>query len=167
MYVLLSFSACWNFNPRSPCGERLAAIRKKPQISNFNPRSPCGERRASPFADEESPEEFQSALPLRGATRRVRRARDPDPMISIRAPLAGSDCPRFCECPRTEYFNPRSPCGERHGVRTTPTAIRNFNPRSPCGERRPKLGTEGGSMLFQSALPLRGATERIPTPVHD
>ena len=33
-----------------------------------------------------------------------------------------------------------------------------FNPRSPCGERRSAEIFESGRMEFQSALPLRGAT---------
>ena len=34
-----------NFNPRSPCGERLDYAAKILNPSdNFNPRSPCGER---------------------------------------------------------------------------------------------------------------------------
>ena len=33
------------FNPRSPCGERLATPPMRPRSSRFNPRSPCGERR--------------------------------------------------------------------------------------------------------------------------
>ena len=78
---------------------------------------------------------FQPTLPLRGAT-------------SQRSPQAVKVC----------CFNPRSPCGERRGLRqpgrrhhrvsthaplagsdarasTTPSCIPSFNPRSPCGER--------------------------------
>ena len=35
----------------------------------------------------------------------------------------------------TPYFNPRSPCGERHKPREARCTLQNFNPRSPCGER--------------------------------
>ena len=57
-------------------------------------------------------------------------------MISIHAPLAGSDVGSLRPCARPSNFNPRSPCGERHKI---------------------KVGamTAGG---FQSTLPLRGAT---------
>ncbi len=80
-------------------------------------------------------------------------------MISIRAPLAGSDRKRCTYTRRRSDFNPRSPCGERQrhlrhhgarhdisiraplagsdntsGSRTRPDTY--FNPRSPCGERR-------------------------------
>ena len=34
------------------------------------------------------------------------------------------------------YFNPRSPCGERHwDCYVGDHKLLNFNPRSPCGER--------------------------------
>ena len=55
------------FNPRSPCGERPngAAVTIAPL--DFNPRSPCGER--PPIRVLCAREfQFQSTLPLRGAT---------------------------------------------------------------------------------------------------
>ena len=57
-------------------------------------------------------------------------------MISIHAPLAGSD---------GQWRNQKSRAD-------------NFNPRSPCGERL--YGVQFGIFfnLFQSTLPLRGAT---------
>ena len=36
-----------NFNPRSPCGERLLALCDTGKPLYFNPRSPCGERLVS------------------------------------------------------------------------------------------------------------------------
>ena len=79
---------------------------------------------------------FQSALPLRGATQAVAGSGVPD-KISIRAPLAGSD--------NCEFYNI--------------TGNPDFNPRSPYGER-PVLSSSNISIsgIFQSALPLRGAT---------
>ena len=79
---------------------------------------------------------FQSTLPVRGAT-----------------------LPTVMGAYMPYHFNPRSPCGERHGYRAEPehkgeisihapragsdertpnirpTTYINFNPRSPCGER--------------------------------
>ena len=168
------------FNPRSPCGERpVAYLTAKNHIrfqstlplrgatvwariimhvpNDFNPRSPCGERQdAQPVANFLG--KFQSTLPLRGATWRpannlagIKIFQSTLPLrgatlnrwifmtyasISIHAPLAGSDPtgpPRKNSCP---YFNPRSPCGER-----------------PYGDP-----DHTGVDLFQSTLPLRGAT---------
>ncbi|EDN01986.1 hypothetical protein BACCAP_00019 [Pseudoflavonifractor capillosus ATCC 29799] len=40
--IMLQFG--YNFNPRSPCGERHVPGAFWPTSKNFNPRSPCGER---------------------------------------------------------------------------------------------------------------------------
>ena len=102
-------------------------------IYDFNPRSPCGERPRC-TVKAKGPREFQSTLPMRGATE------NPDyeltyNFISIHAPHAGSDpCRRVLESPAND-FNPRSPCGERLLVIQKPSHTDNFNPRSPCGER--------------------------------
>ena len=100
---------------------------------------------------------FQSTLPMRGATCssvRAHRARDhfnprshagsdvarivrqPHIPISIHAPHAGSD-------------------GRYHARRRT---IVHFNPRSPCGERQVIAQETVTNDLFQSTLPMRGAT---------
>ena len=82
-------------------------------------------------------EQFQSTLPLRGATRcRGKAGRGAE--ISIHAPLAGSDARR---CIPTDFPS-------------------NFNPRSPCGERREEVAAISQRLEFQSTLPLRGATHR-------
>ena len=78
---------------------------------------------------------FQSALPLRGATRESPRCTCCRG-ISIRAPLAGSDVESGFRFRSRDDFNPRSPCGERHRF----------------------FGSCEDIVIFQSALPLRGAT---------
>ncbi len=105
------------FNPRSPCGERQGRILRSSQTANFNPRSPCGER---PLISPPRPPavEFQSPLPLRGATPHVSGSLS-HPLISIPAPLAGSDTVCSAIAPSITYFNPRSPCGERPEGRPT------------------------------------------------
>ncbi len=85
-----------NFNPRSPCGERLECHRHLPlSCEDFNPRSPCGERPVSDI-DPELGIEFQSTLPMRGAT-----LHEPHAVgavrISIHAPHAGSDLGSLCD----------------------------------------------------------------------
>ena len=146
-----------DFNPRSPCGERLSCfyddfqrkvfqstlpvwgatccmLRVFPGFPYFNPRSPCGERRR--------------------ATAGGRRKGDFNP----RSPCGERLCPQP-HVPRQLYFNPRSPCGERlevvtdmrrkrfisiHAPRVGSDALwlwtpawrtPDYNPRSPCGER--------------------------------
>ena len=102
--------------------------------------------------------------------------------ISIHAPRAGSDWVALLYSPLSGYFNPRSPCGERRiADLDRRTRQSHFNPRSPCGERRnhllsfqswlhisihaPRAGSDSeiyarqdGEGVFQSTLPVRGAT---------
>ena len=79
---------------------------------------------------------FQSTLPVRGATEQTDITGD-DQIISIHAPRAGSDKAAGYTDTELENFNPRSPCGER---------LNRDHGRSICG-------------VFQSTLPVRGATK--------
>ncbi|AUD69518.1 hypothetical protein NRBB08_1423 [Bifidobacterium breve] len=56
------------------------------------------------------------------------------------------------------YFNPRSPDGERREVATPCCSISYFNPRSPDGERRYDAMYHPAQWRFQSTLPGWGAT---------
>ena len=122
------------FNPRSPRGERHAKAKKIQRLINFNPRSPRGERPLM-MADQGGHDEFQSTLPARGATTRVEGG-SASHYISIHAPREGSDLVVLVIMVIDRYFNPRSPRGERlrHTYYTT------------------------GTIKFQSTLPARGAT---------
>ena len=57
----------WDFNPLSPCGERLTKYFLFCGIINFNPLSPCGERLSSGSISPISGQ-FQSTLPMREET---------------------------------------------------------------------------------------------------
>ena len=78
---------------------------------------------------------FQSTLPVWGATISCGFVRRTD-RISIHAPRVGSDSISLTNCTARGYFNPRSPCGERPIQRHVP----------------------GSVILFQSTLPVWGAT---------
>ncbi len=147
-----------NFNPCSPCGERLVQVSYQiVAVFDFNPCSPCGERPDVPGWDG-SAQIFQSMLPVRGAT-----------LVHIMQVCRHID------------FNPCSPCGERlqprsqgypgivisihapragSDLRARPPApdAGNFNPCSPCGERQIPHVFHGTHPRFQSMLPVRGAT---------
>ncbi len=82
---------------------------------------------------------FQSTLPVWGATR-PSAPLDLRPCISIHAPRVGSD----------------------HAGAAPPPWHRNFNPRSPCGERPVAAIWIRRSGVFQSTLPVWGATRRSP-----
>ena len=85
--------AAGNFYPRSPCGERLAARGKIPELDSlyFYPRSPCGERRLKKVLEVDNLL-FLSTLSLRRATLALRSLGGSEIIISIHALLAESDC---------------------------------------------------------------------------
>ena len=121
----------------SPCGERRGSLPPPPCMGSFNPRSPCGERPES---------EIRQVTPC---------------SVSIHAPRVGSDIILCCMPKLPGSFNPRSPCGERlHPSRIMPLSIC-FNPRSPCGERQHVLGPMSIPLMFQSTLPVWGATAKM------
>ena len=104
-------------------------------VPYFNPRSPWGERRnITSIAGYRIT--FQSTLPVGGATNeglhRHRRNR-----ISIHAPRGGSDSILLVITLDFLHFNPRSPWGERRNIDVDAIAAE----------------------LFQSTLPVGGATD--------
>ena len=144
-----------NFNPRSPCGERLVSSCIGLSALNFNPRSPCGERRVG-NAGYKRPVHFNPRSPC------------------------GERLSGLLTAPRPIYFNPRSPCGERHppvqnswdtlrfqstlpvwGATIRLTGLtaegRHFNPRSPCGERLEKSGIARGIVIISIHAPRVGS----------
>ncbi len=146
-----------DFNPRSPWGERQLSAIIPCVLEHFNPRSPWGER-----------QRFFLFLST------------PKP-ISIHAPRGGSDWPNPAVPRSPRHFNPRSPWGERrrlvlprlcgraisiHAPRGGSDRLRRddqqhpayFNPRSPWGERRYGTGKPLQPQIFQSTLPVGGAT---------
>ena len=125
-----------NFYPRSPCGERLFALkdqsldysisihallaesdkrirhrREKPR--HFYPRSPCGERQDTAISALDASDFYP------------------------RSPC-GERPPSITPTTSRRNFYPRSPCGERHTDSETRSLVPYFYPRSPCGERLQK-----------------------------
>ena len=122
------------FNPRTPCGVRLAisnsamssemfqsthslrsATRKLQRlpyrIYRFNPRTPCGVRRAA-WRMWTGTSRFQSTHSLRSATRLNQQSLNHE-SVSIHALLAECDSEDNAGTKRTIRFNPRTPCGVR------------------------------------------------------
>ena len=172
-----------DFNPRSPCGERRLEARTSvcgrgisihaprvgsdvssapsmPWPGNFNPRSPCGER-PNLFSMYRLFYEISIHAPRVGSDA-------PGPSIivskciSIHAPRVGSD-----ETDSPEDKPPRQISIHAPRVGSDATTARasqppsNFNPRSPCGERRNREAMWQETRIFQSTLPVWGATELI------
>ena len=130
----------FDFNPRSPCGERLYSwSRSFVGGSDFNPRSPCGER---PGLDGSriGLQRFQSTLSLRRATR-----------------LGGAGR-------GIQYnFNPRSPCGERHVCLPADATPAGFQSTLSLRRATPMPTVSELQATFQSTLSLRRATPFIET----
>ena len=128
--------------------------------------------------------QFQSTLPMRGATQFLPDCCTHGP-ISIHTPHAGSDDRQIHDGQRRTNFNPHSPCGERpmtggYDAETddisihTPHAGSDILPSSPrsafCefqstlpmrGATTTQLSRRGRILSFQSTLPMRGATLRL------
>ncbi len=154
------YGSLQNFNPRSPCGERLGlritffntnslfqstlpvwgATRLDkiyPVVLHISIHAPRVGSDPSNSGSTAEPLSFQSTLPVWGATP-VCSHLPCRTGISIHAPRVGSDPPTVRPWPLLCHdFNPRSPCGERRPIDGCPGRTgRNFNPRSPCGERQ-------------------------------
>ena len=125
---------------------------------NFNPRSPCGERQAVeasiPYALA-----FQSTLPVWGATCAQPLNLGSLENFNPRSPCGERHTVHQDHLQTAFYFNPRSPCGERR-VPHIQIDIdhKDFNPRSPCGERPKYKVGDRVRIVFQSTLPVWGAT---------
>ena len=94
----------------------------------------------------------------RGGSDNRSRLNSSSAQISIHAPRGGSDS----SVPSARYtsydFNPRSPWGERQHHRHPKTGGNHFNPRSPWRERPEAAVNAFVVVLFQSTLPVGGAT---------
>ena len=102
--------------------------------------------------------QFQSTLPSQGATIYINEQYMVI-LISIHAPLTGSDIPCALTPAKLLYFNPRSPHRERRLPREDLLEVYYFNPRSPHRERRAAMVSPETTSRFQSTLPSQGATD--------
>ena len=168
----------FNFNPRSPCGERQISRTRCPSAYTFQPTLPV--RGATSFAIRHSLiarfqptlpvrgatrlesradllRRFQPTLPVRGATRPVQLLALPV-LISTHAPRAGSDAASAGKDGRAIDFNPRSPCGERPDGGGAARAVSRFQPTLPVRGATCSRMISWFSTIFQPTLPVRGAT---------
>ena len=147
-----------DFNPRAPCGARLGTVVDYAEAIQISIHAPRAGRDA--YLNNANGEEdvFQSTRPVRGATR-----------LFYTVGKFSTD------------FNPRAPCGARHGnaqiIRNlffisihAPRAGRDLHgecadcPTGQFQSTRPVRGATGSSpsssptFAFQSTRPVRGAT---------
>ena len=175
-------TSCPGFRFRSTLPVWGAMTARPPRCrcsGNFNPCSPCGERLPGERVLPPAPG-FQSTLPVWGATPLIGTSWAAS-TISIHAPRVGSDgneapgqarlikfqstLPAWGATPRSSallpessHFNPRSPRGERPQIVIIKTSKYYFNPRSPRGERLRPSSVVPSDAVFQSTLPAWGAT---------
>ena len=141
-------------------GSDFGIDRIGPAEDDFNPHSPCGERLVC-HQFGKAARRFQSTLPMRGATGRTTHTYRKPSVFQSTLPMRGATITSGIPRADVVHFNPHSPCGERRKCREyvsklgpisihTPHAgsdsllpaiiaiALNFNPHSPCGERRQK-----------------------------
>ena len=80
--------------------------------------------------------------------------------ISIHAPRTGSDHSQLCGRKPAEYFNPRSPHGERRDIYAYNCAGKNFNPRSPHGERHSDMDMDMPTGIISIHAPRTGSDSK-------
>ena len=102
---------------------------------------------------------FQSTLPMRGATQAGRPDHE-NVFISIHAPHAGSDLVHGPDGSRRPISIHAPHAGSDQPLEESLPAVADFNPRSPCGERLYSSLRSLSALIFQSTLPMRGATLR-------
>ena len=126
-------------------------------MRDFNPRSPRGERRGKSTALQANAI-ISIHAPLAGSDARCWTSRTPPTSFQSTLPSRGATYIQLAERTAETYFNPRSPRGERLGRNRKTHPAHDFNPRSPRGERPTKTLPVIFCNIFQSTLPSRGAT---------
>ena len=101
-----------DFYPRSPCGERLATRKQNYLCGNFYPRSPCGERLFEEQTEQESTVISIHALLAESDGFCLGAKADSVTFLSTLS-LRRATLFFGCDAPKSWYFYPRSPCGER------------------------------------------------------
>ena len=171
-----------NFNPRTPCGVRLAGTIDHIFIMYISIHAPLAGCDADEIAEADGCT-ISIHAPLAGCDI-LRLGLRFHTKISIHAPLAGCDLSCCCFQVVAKHFNPRTPCGvrlmerRRLGFRISisihaplagcdaggckgRSARGHFNPRTPCGVRPWLNSWPTYTAQFQSTHPLRGATWQV------
>ncbi len=153
----LTFSSMVKFQSTLPVWGATAALHGNGHRAlDFNPRSPCGER-PLPLPASAWRVIFQSTLPVWGATGGV-GVTCISQRISIHAPRVGSDAEQECGG-AVNHISIHAPRVGSDTVWDARTSFPDdFNPHSPCGERPVMTDLMVNELIFQSTLPVWGAT---------
>ena len=159
----------YNFNPRSPDGERLGnADMASHHITYFNPRSPDGERPTYGYPSELIPKNFNPRSPdgeRHGDTAHAHA----ETVISIHAPRMGSDFTFAITVITQHSISIHAPrMGSDHDFRHRHPQVKNISIHAP------RMGSDGDfpgrtqfPYGFQSTLPGWGATAKMDIFAHD
>ena len=147
-----------DFNPRSPRGERRLDPRTMSSEQRFQSTLPSrgatAERDGLPWSRR-----ISIHAPLAGSDQGIAYS-DRRLKISIHAPLAGSDSIPAALLTTPTIFQSTLPSrGATAAAAGTLHPFQYFNPRSPRGERRMIRYSLERAQGFQSTLPSRGATK--------
>ena len=124
---------------------------------DFNPRSPYGERRGG-VGNDAKDGQFQSTLPIRGATNQNQLPR-PQQLISIHAPHTGSDSSCALRLTVTHIFQSTLPIRGATHCRPCHLGQHYISIHAPhTGSDLTFREMRMGRHEFQSTLPIRGAT---------
>ena len=93
-------------------GSDVVSVIQAVNVYNFNPRSPWGERRCSPIAPPPS-SPISIHAPRGGSDRRVRKESKDHKVFQSTLPVGGATATGWSRPSPTGNFNPRSPWGER------------------------------------------------------
>ena len=136
-------------------GDAQAILDYIDKTYDFNPRSPCGERHRYLLRMSASIA-FQSTLPVWGATLIVWPLNQ-HWEISIHAPRGGSDSFPVARFQPEEHFNPRSPCGERPYTSSGFTASARFQSTLPVWGATYTGGSFSASSIISIHAPRVGS----------
>ena len=101
---------------------------------------------------------FQSTLPVRGATIKISGHRPIASRFQSTLPVRGATGSQRSGLPKRKDFNPRSPCGERHGFAVFLDGSAQFQSTLPVRGATNEDAPVVEKKEFQSTLPVRGAT---------
>ena len=144
-----------DFNPRAPCGARLAGQHLVGRTAVFQPTRPL-RGATGPLSSLRGRRAISTHAPLAG------RDRFFSPLylialISTHAPLAGRDPHQNFIAVIGSNFNPRAPCGARRRCWGLPCRARwYFNPRAPCGARPEEIAELKKLETISTHAPLAG-----------
>ena len=144
------------FQSTLPLRGATSPTRWNPRQSNFNPHSPCGERLHRPYRGRRQPISIHT--PLAGSDMNFQRLFFETVLFQSTLPLRGATRRAMATSSRSRHFNPHSPCGERRSSLVPMSRIFGFQSTLPLRGATAIERRQQSIFRFQSTLPLRGAT---------